>query len=86
MNKRLLMKAALVASLAVSPLASSYVAANSFTYTSLRALENQAFDVNKAFAPELYYARTLLSEEGQKAWDVALDILLNYDNSNNHIH
>lgn len=39
------------------------------------------FIVNKAFDSSLYYARSILSEEGQKAWDIALDTLLKYDNS-----
>lgn len=33
---------------------------------------------------EVYYARTLLSKEGQKAWDLAYRTLLNYDNSDNN--
>lgn len=42
-----------------------------------------SFDVNKAFDADLYYARSILNNEGKKAWDVALDTLLSYDNSDN---
>lgn len=40
-------------------------------------------ELTKPTNSEIYYARTLLSEEGQKAWDLAYKTLLNYDNSEN---
>lgn len=38
-------------------------------------------ELTEPFSPELYYGRTLLSEEGKKAWDLALETMLKYDNS-----
>lgn len=32
-------------------------------------------------SPELYYGRSLLSEDGKKAWDYVLEMILSYDNS-----
>ena len=58
-----------------------YAAQSSYSINSQSIVED--FDINKAFDSSLYYARSILSEEGQKAWDVALDTLLNYDNSDN---
>ncbi|MBY0757321.1 hypothetical protein K5V21_17975 [Clostridium sardiniense] len=40
-------------------------------------------ELTKPTNSEVYYARTLLSKEGQKAWDLAYRTLLNYDNSDN---
>lgn len=37
----------------------------------------------KPFDSEIYYARTLLNDDGKKAWDLAYKTLLNYDNSDN---
>ena len=38
-------------------------------------------ELTKPFDSEVYYARILLSEDGQRAWDLAYKTLLNYDNS-----
>ena len=40
-------------------------------------------ELTKPLDSDLYYGRTLLTEEGQKAWDYAIQVLLNYDNSEN---
>ena len=46
-------------------------------------LNHVAFDMDpaKPFAADVYYGRTLLTSEGQKAWDHVLDLLLHYDNA-----
>ena len=38
-------------------------------------------DLITPFPDDLYYGRKLLTSEGQKAWDLALKVLLEYDNS-----
>lgn len=38
-------------------------------------------EITEPFPSEVYYGRSLLSEEGKKAWDVALSTLLKFDNS-----
>ncbi len=50
--------------------------------SSKQSQDFSKFDVTKAFDKDLYYARSILNSEGQKAWDVALDTLLKYDNTN----
>ncbi|MDQ0150351.1 putative mucin/carbohydrate-binding domain-containing protein [Eubacterium multiforme] len=40
-------------------------------------------DITKPFPNNLYYGRSLLSEEGKKAWDLSLKTLLKYDNRAN---
>lgn len=42
-------------------------------------------ELTQPFAADLYYGRKLLSSEGQKAWDLALKTLLEYDNSANDL-
>lgn len=39
--------------------------------------------LTKPFDSEIYYAKTLLSEDGKRAWDLAYETLLKYDNSDN---
>ena len=84
MNKKRFIGAALIASLSMASINSSYVYASQLEYSTVATLNTiKDFDVRKGFDPSLYYARSILSQEGQKAWDVALDALLKYDNSDN---
>lgn len=46
-------------------------------------LNLSAEELTKPLPAELYYGRTLLTDEGKKAWDYAVEVLLSYDNSDN---
>lgn len=39
--------------------------------------------LTKPFSSDMYYGRTLLSEDGKKAWDISLQALLEFDNTDN---
>lgn len=83
MNKKFILSLGLVLSLSMVAQQGNLIYAAQPYYTMSFQEKIGKFDVNKAFDPSLYYARSILSKEGQKAWDVALDTLLNYDNSDN---
>lgn len=83
MNKKFILGLGLFLSFSmVTQLSNVTYAAESYYAINLEKTI-QDFDVNQAFDASLYYARSILNEEGKKAWDVALDTLLNYDNSDN---
>lgn len=82
-NKKFIVSASLALSLCMLANQGTVTYAAQPSYTTNVQYQTESFKVNEAFDSALYYARSILSEDGQKAWDVALDTLLKYDNSDN---